>query len=178
MGRSAAGSGSGALVAAVFSNCSSVMKPMVSTPSSICGVRAGRGAEATGAAAGFSAGLAFASCSRKSAGKSVYTPHSVQRHFALANPSGISNRWPQPRQWIGTSMNSVRNALGDAHEHVFQIDLLFLQHFQTQIGLHQQLGDETAVFHTVFQGDFQDVFRLFALHRLHVGMAFEMIASG
>ena len=39
----------------------------------------------------------------------------------------------------------IRDALRDAHEHVFEVDLLFLEHLQPEAVPDQQLGDEAAV---------------------------------
>src|SRR3546814_5540279 len=53
-----------------------------------------------------------------------------------------------------TLFRSVGNALGDAHEHVLQIDLFFLEHPHLVTGLDQPLGQEAAVLRTVAQGYF------------------------
>ena len=47
----------------------------------------------------------------------------------------------------------VRDALGDAHEHVFEVDLFFLEHLQPEAVLDEPFGDEAAVGVSVAERD-------------------------
>src|SRR5690242_6629818 len=55
----------------------------------------------------------------------------------------------------GETRSSVRDPLGDAHEHVFEVDLLLPEHLQLDAALHQRRGDEAAVEHALLERHLQ-----------------------
>src|SRR5438874_63793 len=71
---------------------------------------------------------------------------------------------------------SVGNTLRDSHEHVFQIDFFFAQHFEAEAVGDEEFGDEAAVVHVVVERDAQR-FIVARLDLEHVFMARQLAGS-
>jgi hypothetical protein len=50
-------------------------------------------------------------------------------------------------------LRSIRNSLGNPHEHIFKVDLLFLEHLQTEAIHDEMIGQEGAVLEAVTECD-------------------------
>src|SRR5262249_55879471 len=118
---------------------------------------------------GSSAGLA--------AGKLTY-PHQLHDNPSFGIPDfGTPSTVPQAAQVIvarmdpATTGRSVRDALGDPHEHVFQVDFFLLEHTELVAGLDQALGEETAIFSTVPQHHLDDLALFEQVHTLDLGVS-------
>src|SRR5262245_21387648 len=66
---------------------------------------------------------------------------------------------------------SVRDSLRDAHEYVFQVDFLFLEHAQLEPALDQPLGEKAAVVLSVAQRDLDDAPLIQKVHALDFRVA-------
>ncbi len=82
----------------------------------------------------------FGNCLAMALGEIVVDPDFVSLSEKKAN--GMAANISRAARHQNSHDDLVRDALGDGHEHVFQVDLLLPEHLEPQVVLDQQIGNE------------------------------------